>query len=105
MYIGRPTTTIEAQALIGTLHYYKWMWHIQYHVLDPLTEAYRGPKGTEILWTNELEVAFLDLKQMDSTGTPLNDTDWRITLTVHTYASDRQLGAVTSQNNTPIASF
>ena len=34
-----------------------------------------------------------------------NDTDWKIPFTVHTDASDKQLCALISQNNKPIAFF
>ena len=45
MDLGRPTTTTEAQALIGMVQYYRHMWLRQSHVLDTMTEASRGPKG------------------------------------------------------------
>ena len=40
---------------------------------------------------------------MVSAETLLNYPDWTIPLTVHTDASDKQLGAVISQKNKPIA--
>ena len=45
MDLGRPTTTTEAQSLIGMVQYSIDMWTRQSHVLTPLTEAARGPKG------------------------------------------------------------
>ena len=39
---------------------------------------------------------------MVSADTLLNDTDWKITFTVHTNASDKQFGDVISHNNKPI---
>ena len=39
---------------------------------------------------------------MVSTGNLLSDPDWKITLTVHTDASDKWIGAIISHNNKPI---
>ena len=38
---------------------------------------------------------------MVSDETILSFTDWIIPVTLHTYASDKQLGSVISQNNKP----
>ena len=37
MYPGQTTTTIEAQALVGVVQYYKDMWPRLSYVLAPLT--------------------------------------------------------------------
>ena len=42
---------------------------------------------------------------MVSAETLLSYPDWKIPFTVHTYASYKQLGAVVSHNNKPIAFF
>ena len=42
---------------------------------------------------------------MVSAETLLNYHNWTITLTLHTYDSDKQLGAVISQNDKPIDLF
>ena len=44
MDLGRPNTITEAQALIGVVQYYKYMWLGWSHILSPLTEAASGPK-------------------------------------------------------------
>ena len=77
----------------------------RYHVLDPLTEADSVPKGREILWKNELEVAFQDIKRTVSTDNLQNYPGWTNTFTIHTYASDKILGDFISQNDKPIALF
>ena len=56
-------------------------------------------------WTKELEEAFHKTKKMVQTETLLTYPDWMIPFTIHTDASDDQLGAVISQNNKPIAFF
>jgi hypothetical protein len=65
-----------------------------------------GPKNKKLTWNDELESAFFKLKQMMSRETLLNYPDWSKPFNmVHTDASDKQLGAVISQNGKPIAFF
>ena len=73
------------------------------HVLATLTEASRSPKGRKILLNDALESPFKELKLMVSTETLLSYTDCNISFTVHTDASDKNLGAVISQKNKPTA--
>ena len=105
MDTGRPSTTTEARALIGMVQYYRNMWPRRSHVLAPLTEAASGPKGRKILWNDALEIYFKNLKCMVSVETLLSYPGWKLPFTVHTGDSDKQLGAVNSQNNKPISFF
>ena len=79
------------------------MWSRRSHVLDPLTEAASGPKGRNIFWNDALESSFKELKCMVSAYTLLSYPYWKLSFTVPTDASDKQLGSVISQNNKPIA--
>ena len=81
------------------------MWPRQSHVLSPLTEADSGPKDRKILWNDALEFCFKELNNMVSFETLLSYSDWKIPFTVHTDASDKQLGDVISQSNKPISFF
>jgi len=106
MDIERPTTTTEIRRLLGIVQYYRDLWPRRSHILTPLTEAAAGgKKHSKIKWTPELETAFQDIKKMIAKETILSYPDWSIPFTVHTDASDYQLGAVISQNNKPIAFF
>jgi hypothetical protein len=64
-----------------------------------------GPKNKKLVWNDKLESAFLELKQMVSRETLLNYPDWSKPFDIHTDASDKQLGAVISQDGKPIAFF
>ena len=75
------------------------MWPRWHHILAPLIEAVSGPKGRKILWNDAIEEPFKEIKRMVSAETLLGNTCWKIPFTVHTDASDKQLGAVISQNN------
>ena len=82
------------------------MWKSRSHILAPFTDVSSGKKGSKIKWTKELEEAFPAVKKMVQTETLLTYyPDRTIPFTIHTDASDYQLGAVISQNNKPIAFF
>ena len=53
MDIGRPSTTTEAQALIGMVQYYREMCPRISHILAAMTEAVSGPKGKK-LWNDAM---------------------------------------------------
>ena len=105
MDIGRPATATEARSLIGMVQYYRDMWPRRSHILAPLTEAAIGPKGRKKLRNDALEIPFKELKRMVSAETLLSYPDWKLPFTVHTDTSDKQVGAVISQNNKPITFF
>ena len=102
MDLVRPSTNTEAQALKGMVQYYRDMWPRRSHVLAPLEEASRVPKGRKILWNDALESSIKELNCMVSAETLLSYPDWKLPFTVHTGESDKQLGDVISQNNKPI---
>ena len=81
------------------------MWPRWSHILAPLTEADSFPKGRKILWNDALEIYFKELKRMVYYETLLSYPYWKLPFKVHTDASDKQLGAVISQNNKPISLF
>ena len=102
MDIKRPNTTTVVQALTKMVQYCRYICPRQSHTLAPLAEAVSNHKGRVILWNENLEVVFHELNNMLSVETPLDYPDWKIPFTVHTYASDKQLGAFISKNDKPI---
>jgi len=106
MDMTRPTTGTEVRRLIGIVQYYRDLWPRSGHILAPLTEAAAGKtKRARIKWTDELERAFLEMRKMVSKEALLTYPDWSKPFTIHTDASDFQLGAVISQNDKPIATI
>ena len=103
MYIGKPTNTTEARVLVVMVQYYRYMCPSQSHLLSPLIEAARGPKGRKILWNDDLESYFKELNCMVSSDVLLSYPDWKIPFKVQTYVSDKQLVAVISHNKKPIS--
>ena len=103
MDLGRPTTTTEGSELIGMVQYYRDVCPRRSHILPPLKEADSRHKVREIIWKYAIENSFKELKSMASAENLLSFPYWTIHFMVHTDASDKQLGAVISYNNKPIA--
>ena len=70
-----------------------------------MIEAYIGPKGIKMFYNDALERYFKELNHMISAEKLLSYPYCKLTFVVHTGYSDKQLGAVISQNNKPIAFF
>ena len=100
--LGWTTTTTESWALIGMVQYYRDMGPRRSPVSAPLEKADGGFKGRAIIWNDEMEAAFHYFKRVVSYDNLLNYPDFKMPFTVHVYSSDKQLGAVISQNNKPV---
>ncbi|GFH55792.1 hypothetical protein CTEN210_12268 [Chaetoceros tenuissimus] len=104
--LHKPQTAKEMKSLISMIQFYRDMWRRCSHILSPLIDAAAGKKGKmKITWTEEMDDAFIQLKQMVTEEVFLTYPDWSKPLDIHTDASDKQLGAVISQNGKPIAFF
>ena len=87
-YIGRSTTRTEAREIIGMVHYYRYMWPRQSHILVSLTEVASVPKYRKITWNDALEYYFKEINCMVSAETLLSYSDYTIPFTVQNYAYD-----------------
>jgi hypothetical protein len=105
MDLNRPRTTTEVRGITGFVQYYRDMWRRCSNILSPLTEVSYGPKNKKLIWNDKLESAFLELKQMVLQEALMNYPDWSKPFDIHIDASDKQLGAVISQDEKPIAFF
>ena len=103
--MATPKTTTDVRRLVGMIQYYRDMWKSRSHILEPLTELSKGKKGKPIKWLPEHEQAFQAVKKLISQDTMLSYPDWTRPFIIHTDASDKQIGAVISQNDKPIAFF
>ena len=74
-------------------------------LVAPLIDTASDPKGRKQLWNDALEISFKGLKRVVYVMTLLSYPFWKLTFTVHTDTSDKQLGAFISHNNKPIAVF
>ena len=73
--LEQPKTVTEDRQLIGMVQYYRDLWPRRSHILEPFTALSAAKKGTKIKWTNELESAFQEVKQMVSKSTMLTYPD------------------------------
>ena len=106
MDLVKPQTAKEMKSFIGMIQFYRDMWKRHSHILSPLIDASSGKQGkTKIKWTPAMDEAFTQAKNMVAQEVFLTYPDWNLPFCVHTDASDKQLGAVISQNNKPIAFF
>ena len=75
------------------------------HLLSPLVETYSLTKGKKIPWNYKLEAVIKPINIMLSDETLMNYLDCKIPFAFHSGDSDKQLGAVISQNNKQIFFF
>ena len=78
------------------IKYYRDMWKSCSHILTPFNAVSFAGK-------NERALFHAVKKMVQTENNLLTYPDWMILFTVHTNASDYQLGTVISQNNKPIA--
>jgi len=97
--IEKPKTVTKMKSLIGMVQFYKNMFKRRSHILTPLIKAStQGKKNAIIKWDAEMDRAFIELKQAVAAETLLRFPDWNKPFTLHTDASDFQLGGVLSQD-------
>jgi hypothetical protein len=104
MRLEEPKTRKQPRGFIGMVNYHCDMWKHHLHVLAPLTSL--TSHNIPWKWGEEQSKAFLEAKKILSKEAllafPVFDKPAFIT---HADASHRQLGAVTSQDNHPVAFY
>ena len=103
--MATPKTTTDVRHLVGMVQYYRDMWKARSHIMEPLTDLSKGKKGKPITWLPKHEEAFQNVKKLILQGTLISYPNWEKPFIVHTDASNKQIGAVISQDNKPIAFF
>jgi hypothetical protein len=88
----RRTTRKELRRFIGMVNYYRDMWVRRSELLAPLTSM--TSKNVKFNWTDERQQAFM-----------LTFPDFSKPFHIYTDASDKQLGAVITQDEKPIVFY
>ena len=101
--IAPPKTRKQLRSFIGLINYYRDMWSKRSELLAPLSTLTSDKNKWK--WTSVDQEAFDKVKQVLSRETLLAFPNFDLPFTIHTDASKTQLGAVISQNNTPIAFY
>ena len=101
----RPTTKTEVRHFLGMVQYYRDLWPRRSEICAPLTELTRGAKKGSVEWNDRCENAFITMKRLIAKETLLSYPNFNKKFTIHTDASDFQLGAVITQEGKPLAFF
>jgi hypothetical protein len=99
----RPTSRKEFRRFIGMVNYYRDMWVRRSELLVPLTSM--TSKKFKFNWTDEHQKAFDNIKKIICREVMLNFPDFSKPFHIYTDASDKQLGAVITQDEKPIAFY
>ena len=98
-----PTNRKQLRRFIGMLNFQKEMWPGRSKMLVPLTRL--TSKNVPFNWTDVEQKAFDDIKKHITKDTLLNYPNFNKPFDVYTDASDKQIGAIISQDGKPIAHF
>ena len=99
-----PTTLMELCSFLGMVQFYRDMWKQRSHILAPLTDLV-GLGKKKIKWEPNHQRSFEEIKKVLAKETILNYPKFDRPFDIHTDASDRQLGAVISQDGKPLAFY
>ena len=103
----RPTTKTEVRHFLGMINYYRDLWPRRSELSAPLSSLTHGSKKGSVVqeWNDDCENAFIALKKLIAKETLLAYPNFNKKFTIHTDASDFQLGAVISQDGKPLAFY
>ena len=110
-----PKNLKELRRTLGMVQFYRDMWEKRTHILSPLTDLVGecSPKSginkkkatKKFEWLEKHQKAFDDMKKIVSREVTMAYPDFEQPFDIYTDASSRQLGAVITQNNRPIAFY
>jgi hypothetical protein len=88
-------TLKQLRSLLGLINYCRNMWKQRSHILTPLTELTKVPRGSKLFkWEEAQDKAFQEIKKLISKNTMLIFPDFNKFFEIHTNASDYQLDSV-----------
>jgi hypothetical protein len=111
-----PTNVKQLRRVLGIIQYYRDIWEKRTDLLAPLTDLVgecgttkstkkKGTKKSAWHWDDTHQKAFESVKAMIARDVVLAYPDFSKKFVIYTDASKRQLGAVITQDNRPIAFF
>jgi len=117
--LDKPKNIRDVRKVLGMIQYYRDLWEKRSHVLAPLSDLVgkyspnkkNGKKGKrkmtppKFVWTEECDKAFTQIKKIVSREVMLAYPNFNKKFEIYTDASTKQLGAVITQDNRPIAFY
>ena len=114
--LDKPKSVKTLRSFLGIVQYYRDLWEKRSEMLAPLTDLVaecgvtkstkkKGTKKKPFYWSDVHQKAFDDVKATIARDVVLAYADYSLPFEIYTDASNRQLGAVITQNNRPIAFF
>jgi hypothetical protein len=103
MHLEESKTRKQLRGFIGMVNYYRDMGRHHFYVFAPLTSL--ASVNIPWKWGEEQSKAFQEAKKIESKETLLAFPVFEKSFIIHTDASHRQLGAVISQDDHPIAFY
>ena len=111
-----PSNVKQLRRVLGIIQYYRDIWEKRTDLLAPLTDLVgecgttkstkkKGTKKAPWHWDDIHQKAFESIKTMIARDVVLAYPDFSKKFVIYTDASKRQLGAVITQDNRPIAFF
>ena len=111
-----PSNVKQLRRVLGIIQYYRDIWEKRTDLLAPLTDLVaecgvtkstkkKGTKKAPWHWDDIHQTAFESVKTMIARDIVLAYPDFSKKFVIYTDASKRQLGAVITQDNRPIAFF
>ena len=111
-----PTNVKQLRRVLGIVQYYRDIWEKRTELLAPLTDLVghcgttkstkkKGTIKAPWHWDDIHQKAFESIKDLIARDVILAYPDYSQKFVIYTDASQRQLGAVITQNNRPIAFF
>ena len=62
MKLKPPKNAYEVRSFLGMVNYYRDIWPRRTHMLSSFSALSHGPRNKKVEWTEELDVAFNQLK-------------------------------------------
>jgi transposase InsO family protein len=108
MQMDRPKNASQIRTFVGMINWYRDYWPRRAHLLSPFTKLQNGLEGNKkapIVWTDELEKCFQEVKAVLARDALLAFPNHNEPFDVFTDSSDYQMGAAILQNGRPVAYF
>jgi len=98
-----PKTKKQLRRFIGMINFYRDMWQHRSDILAPLCDL--TSVKAKWKWTDLHQKSFEKMKAIIARRVMLSYPDFNKAFHIHTDSSDNQLGAVISQEGTPVAFY